>query len=162
MIDVVRRVEEVRDPRPRHAGQVVEVHGVAVVVVQQRCIHLRQDFGRDRLVILSQAMRAQLEIREHHLREEGAGDVVDRVLQQNDPFGRVVGLLQHVVEQQRLAQRGRHFRDEDRVVRVHKRLPLVREHRVHRVAHLMRQREHVVQRVIPVEEHVRMNAVHRR
>ncbi len=56
-------------------------------------------------------------------------------------------------------ERGRHLRDEDRVVRVHERLPLLREHRVHRVAHLVRQREHVVERVGPVQEHVGMHAV---
>ena len=38
----------------------------------------------------------------------------------------------------------------------------VRQQRVHRMAHLVRQREHRVERVVVVQQHVRMDAVHRR
>jgi hypothetical protein len=93
-------------------------------------------------------VRGQFEIREQHLRVERAGDVVDGVLQQHHLFGLVRRALQEMVEQQRFRQRRRHFGDEDRVIRVHERLPLVGQHRVHRVSHLVRQREHVVQRVV--------------
>ena len=69
---------------------------------------------------------------------------------------------EQVLEQQRLVQRRRHFGDEDRVARIHERLRLVRQDGVHRVPHLVRQREHVVERVGVVQEHVRVRAVHRR
>ena len=162
LVDVVRRVEEVRDPRPRQAGQRVEVERVAVVVVQQLRVGLGQDLRRDRLILLGEPMRAQLVVGEQHLRVEGAGDVVDRVLEQHDPLDRIGRSRQHVLEQQRLAQRGRHLRDEDRVVRVDERLGLVRQDGVHRVTHLVRRREHVVERVGVVQQHVRVRAVHRR
>ena len=72
------------------------------------------------------------------------------------------GAVEHEVEKQRLAQRRRHLGDEDRVRRVDERLVRVRQERVHRVPHLVRQREHRVERVVVVEQHVRVDAVHRR
>ena len=107
-------------------------------------------------------MRLQLEVGEHHLRVERAGDAVDRVLQQHARCSRAGRPLEHEIEEQRLAQRGRHLGDEDRVARVHERLRLMRQQRVHRVPHLVRQREHRVERLVVVEQHVRVRAVHRR
>ena len=74
----------------------------------------------------------------------------------------VLARAEHEVEQQRFVQRRRHFGDEDRVARVDERLRLVRQHGVHRVAELVREREHRVERVVVVHQHVRVGAVDRR
>jgi hypothetical protein len=87
-------------------------------------------------------VRLQLEVGEHHLRVERAGDAVDRVLQQHRALLVTRRALEHQVEEQCFAQRGRHFGDEDRVAGVDERLRSMRQHRVHRVAHLVREREH--------------------
>ena len=84
------------------------------------------------------------------------------MLEQHDALALVGRAREHVVEEQRLAQRGRHFGDEDRVAGIDERLMRVREDRVHRVAHLVRQREHGVERVVVVQQHVRLHAVDRR
>ena len=141
---------------------VVVGEGVAVEVGQQAAVERAQALGRDRLAALDLAVRLELVVGEQHLAVERAGDLVDGVLQQHDPLARIGRPGQHVVEQQRLAERRRHLGDEDRVARIHERLRLVRQHRVHRVAHLVGQREDAVERVVPVEQHVRMHAVHRR
>ena len=107
-------------------------------------------------------MCAQLVVGEHYLREERAGNVVDRVLQKDDPLVRIGRSRQHVLQEQRLAEGGRHFGDEDRVARIDEGLRLVGEDRVHRVTHLVREREHVVQSIGIVQQHVRVSAVRRR
>ena len=71
-------------------------------------------------------MRLQLEVGEEDLRVEGRDDAVDRVLQQHDPLALVAGAIEHVVQEQRLAQRRRHLRDENRVARIDERLMRVR------------------------------------
>ena len=114
------------------------------------------------MVLLHQAVGLQLEVGEQHLVVERADDAVDGVLQQDDALFAGGGTGQHQVEQQRLAQRRGHFGHEDRVARVHERLRRVRQQRVHRVAHLVRQREDGVEGVVVIEEHVRVGAVHRR
>ena len=159
LIDVVRRAEEVRDARPGHPRQRVVVDGVAVVGPQRRVVERAEDVGRDRLARLDEAVRLQFPVGEHHLREERARDAVDGVLQQHDALVGIGGVRQPVVEQQRLAERRRHLGHEDRVVGIHERLPLVRQHGVHRVAHLVRQRERGVERVVVVHQHVRVHAV---
>ena len=73
-----------------------------------------------------------------------------------------VRVRQHELEKQRLAQSRRHLGDENRVAGVDKRLVGMRQHGVHRVAHLVRQREHRIQRVVVVEQHVGLGAIHRR
>ena len=150
-----------RDSRPRQARKRVEVQRVAVIVGQQLLVGLGENLGRDRLILFGEPMRAQLVVRKQHLRVERPGDVVDGVLEQNDPFDRIRRSREHVLEQQRLAQRGRHLRNENRVVRVDEGLGFVRQDRVHRVTHLVGRREDVVERVGVVEEHVRVRAVHR-
>ena len=74
---------------------------------------------------------------------------------------RSVVRAEQVFEQQRLAQGRRHFGDEDRVARIDEGLMLLRQQRVHRVPHLVRQREHGVERIVVVQQHVRVHAVHR-
>ena len=150
-----------RDARPRQPRERIHVERVAVVVLEQLRVRLGQDFRGDRLVLFGQLVRAQLVVREQHLRVEGPGDVVDRVLEEDDAFDRIGGAREHVFEEQRLAQRRGHLGDEDRVARVNERLRFVRQDRVHRMAHLVGRREHVVERVGVVEEHVRVRAVHR-
>ena len=142
--------------------QLVVGQRVAVEVGQQAAIQRAQALGRDRLAALDHPVRLELVVGEQHLAVERAGDLVDGVLQQHDALARIGRAGQHVVEQQRLAQRRRHLGDEDRVARIHERLRLVRQHRVHRVAHLVGQREDAVERVVPVEQHVRVHAVDRR
>jgi hypothetical protein len=78
-----------RNPRPGDPGQRRQVHRVAVVVLQQRGVQLRQDVSGDGLVLLGQPVRSKLVVGEHHLREERPGDVVDGVLQQHDALGRI-------------------------------------------------------------------------
>ena len=151
-----------RDARPRHPRQRVVVDRVAVVGAQRRVVQRAEDVGGDRLPRLDEAMRLQFPVGKHHLREERAGDAVDGVLQQHDALERIGRVRQPVIEQQRLAQRRRHLGDEDGVVRVHEWLALVRQHRVHRVPHLVREREGGIERVVVVHEHVRVHAVHRR
>ena len=107
-------------------------------------------------------MGLQLVIGEQALAVERADDIVDGVLQQHDALALIGRARQHVIEEQHLAQRRRHFGDENRVVGVHERLMGLRQHRVHRVPHLVRQREHRIERVVVVQQHVRMHAVHRR
>ena len=80
-----------RDPRPCHGRDGLLVQRVAVVVAQQLPEQLVQRIGRDRLIVLDEPMRLQLEIREQHLRIERARDAVDRVLQQDGPFVRAIG-----------------------------------------------------------------------
>ena len=161
LIDIVRRAEEMRDACPRHPRQRVVVDRVAVVGAQRRVVQRAEDVGGDRLPRLDETMRLQFPIGKHHLREERAGDAVDGVLQQHDALERVGRVREPVIEQQRFAQRRRHLGDEDGVVRVHEWLALVRQHRVHRVPHLVREREGGIERVVVVHEHVRMHAVHR-
>ena len=107
-------------------------------------------------------MGLQLVIRKQALAVERADDIVDGVLQQDDALALIGGARQHVIEEQHLAERRRHFGDENRVVGVHERLMRLRQHRVHRVPHLVRQRKHRIERVVVVQQHVRMHAVHRR
>ena len=109
-----------------------------------------------------QAVRLQLEVGEHDLGVKRAGDTVDGMLQQHHAFIATAGTLEHQVEKQRLAQRRRYFRHKDRVAGIDERLRLVRQQRVHRVAHLVGQREHRVERLVVVEQHVGMRPVHRR
>ena len=78
-----------RDARPGDPGEGIQVDRVAVVVLQQLRVGLGQDLRRDRLVLLDQPVRPQLVVGEHHLRVERAGDVVDGVLQEDDPLGRI-------------------------------------------------------------------------
>ena len=151
-----------RNARPRDARQLVVVDCVAVVRPQQIGIDVAQDVRRDRASLLGQPVRLELVVGEHHLRVEGRHDAVNRVLQQHDALALVRGPLEHVVQEQRLAQRRRHLRHEDRVSGVHEGLMCVREERVHRMAHLVGKREHGVERVVVVQQHVRMHAVHGR
>ena len=160
LVDVVRRVEEVRDARPGELVEVVDRQRVAPVLLEQAGVELVEHVGRHRLALLDQAVRAQLEVGEHHLRVEGADDRVDRVLQQQEALLRVAGLRQQLVEQEALVGGRGHLGDEDRVVGGDEGLVLVRQHGVHRMAGLVRQRERGVERVVVVHQQVRADAVH--
>ena len=162
LIDVVRRAVEMRDARPRDARLRVVVHRIAVIRLQQVEVDVGERVGRDRLSLLDEAMRLQLVVCEEHLRVEGGDDAVDGVLQQHDALAIVGRLPEHVLEEQHLAERRRHLGHENRVRRVHERLVRVRQQRVHRMPHLVGEGEHRVQRIVVVQQHVRMDAVHRR
>ena len=49
-------------------------------------------------------MGAQLVVGKQHLRVESAGDVVDRMLEEDDALGRIGRSGEQVVEQKRLVQ----------------------------------------------------------
>ena len=151
-----------RDAGPGDARLIVGVHRIAVVRLEQVEVDLAQALRRDRAPVLDETVRLQLVVREQHLRVERADDAVDCVLEEHDALALIGRLRQHVVEEQRLGERGRHLRDEDRVGRIDERLMRVREERVHRVPHLVRQREDRVERVVVIQQHVRVHAVHRR
>lgn len=151
-----------RDARPRQPRQGVVVDRVAVVGAQRRVVEGTEDVGGDRFPRLDEAMRLQFPIGKHHLREERASDAIDGVLEEDDTLEWIGRVREPVVEQERLAQRRRHLGDEDGVVGVHEWLALVRQHRVHGVSHLVREREGGIECVVVVHEHVRVDAVHRR
>ena len=67
--------------------------------------------------------------------------------------------FEHVVDEQRFVERGRHFGDEDRVVGERIRLRLVREVALHRVPELVRERADVVVLPVVVDQHVRVDVV---
>ena len=148
-----------RDTGPRHPGLVVVVDRVAVIGLEQTEVDLAEPVGRDRLPFLDEPVRLQFVVRKQHLRIERADDAVDGVLEEHDALAFALGAGQHELEKQRLAQRGRHLGDEDRVVRIDERLVRVRQQRVHRVAGFVGQREHRVKRVVVIQEHVRVDAV---
>ncbi len=159
LIHVVRRAVEVRDPRPRHASEIVVVERVAVIRLEQVEVDLAEAVGGHGPPFFDQPVRLQLVVRKQHLRVEGRNDAVDRVLQQHDPLALVGGARQHVIEEQRFAQRRRHLGHENRVAGIDERLVRMREARVHRMPHLVRQREDGVERVVVIEQHVGMHAV---
>ena len=150
-----------RDARPRHTQPIVIVDRIPVECLQHIEINRAQRFGRDGSAFFDQSMCLQLEVRKHDLCVERRHDAVDRMLQEDDPLPLIGGAAEHVVEEQRLAERRRHLGDEDRVAGVHERLMRVGQKGVHRMTHFVGQREHGVERVVVVEQHVRMHAVHR-
>ncbi len=161
LIHIVRRAVEVRNARPGQARLLVVIERVAVIDLHQVEIDLAEPLGGHRPSLLDQAMRLQLVVGEQHLRVERADDAVDRVLEKDDFLAVVGRAFEHVVEEQHLAERGRHLGHEDGVRRVDEGLMGVREERVHRVPHLVRQREDGIQRVVVVQQHVRVHTVHR-
>jgi hypothetical protein len=116
LVHVVGRVEEVPDARPGVLVEVVACQRVAVVVLQQLHVQRIQHLGGDGLALLHQAVRLQLEVGEHHLRVEGAQDLVGRVLQQQEALLRVGGLAQQVFQQEAFVGDAGHLGHEDRVV----------------------------------------------
>ncbi len=161
LIHVVRRLEEVRHARPGERRARVRREDRSPVFFQQAVVDAAQPLRRNRLIPLDQPVRLQLVVGEEHLVVERADNAVNGVLEEDDALFTRGGAFQHVVQEQGFAERRRHFGHEDRVVGVDERLRLVREQGVDGVAHLVRHREHGVEGVVVVHQHVRVCAVHR-
>jgi hypothetical protein len=101
----------------------------------------------------------QLELRELRLAEDGALDVLEVVAEQREPRVVVLDRLQHVLDQQRLVERGGDLGDKRRVVGQVERLRLVRQVALHRVPELVRHRADVGVLAVVVDQHVGMDVV---
>jgi len=72
------------------------------------------------------------------------------------PLAVVGGVREHVLKKQHFAERGRHLGDENRVGRVDERLVGIRQERVHRMPHLVRERAHRKQIVVVTHQDERL------
>ena len=104
-------------------------------------------------------MHLQLELGELRLAEHGPLDALEVVPEHRQPRVVVLDRLQHVIDQERLVERGGHFRDERRIAGQRIRLRLVRKVAVHRVPQFVGHRAHVVVLAVVVHEHVRMDVI---
>ena len=162
LVDVIRRLEQVWNSGPRARHALVRPEDVTPVRLCGPGIQSRQHIGRNGFVALDHAMRLELEVGEDYLVVERADDVVDGMLEEANAFLSRTGVREHVVEQQRFGECRRHLGHENGVVRVHERLRLVREQRVHRVAQLVRRREDGVEGAVVVHQDVRLRPIDRR
>jgi hypothetical protein len=85
---------------------------VAVVLLRDVQVELCERVARDRLALLRFLVHAQLELRELRLPEHRALDVLEVVPEKRQPRVVVLDLAEHVVDEQRFVERGRHFGDE--------------------------------------------------
>ena len=132
---------------------------VPVVLLRDVQIQLGQRVARYRLAFLRHFVCAQLELGELRLAEDGAFDVLQVVSQKRQPGVVILDVLEHVIDEQRLVEGGRHFRDEDRVVDERVGLRLVRKVALHRVTELVGDRAHVGILSAVVDQQVRMHVV---
>ena len=84
------------------------------------------------------------------------------MLQQEESLFRIGRCLEQLIQQKTFIGGRSHFGDEDRVVGGDKRLRLVREHGVHRVARFVREGEYRVERVVVIQQQIRTDAVNAR
>ena len=103
-------------------------------------------------------VQAQLELGKLRLPEDRSLDVLEVAAEDRQPRVVVLHLLEHVVDEQRLVERGGDLGDEDRVIGGGVGLRLCREIALHRVAQLVGQRAHVVVLAVVVDQHVRVDA----
>ena len=104
---------------------------MAIVVAKQLEVELGERLARDGLAALRPLVDLQLEIGEERLPEEGLAQAVEGVPQQREPGGVILGLPEHVVEQQVLVEGRGHLGHEDGVFRGLEGLVLVGEVGVH-------------------------------
>ena len=145
-----------RDAAPTRRGAVGVLDHPPRVLVQEPRVDLVQTVHGERVAPLGTLVGFLLELREHHLRVHRALDLADVMVQEEDPLLPVHLLPQQVIHQDGLVRRGGHLGHEDRVVRVDHRLIRHRVVRVQGVTHLVRQREHAVDVVFVVHQHVRV------
>lgn len=122
-----------RNARPGETVQIIRRHRVAVVVVEQPRVNFSEHIGGDRLAPLDPLVRPALEIGKQHLRVKRAHDLIDGMLEQQEPRLGITRRAKKPVEHQTLVDRGRHLRHEKRVAVRGERLRLIRKLRVHRV-----------------------------
>ncbi|MNI63903.1 hypothetical protein D3C73_1193130 [compost metagenome] len=147
------------DTGPFHLDVFIHDHVLAVVLLVQLVIDGRQILRRERFTLLGAFMHDFLELGEHGLAEHRRAELIGIVGEQIHFLLLVGRFLQQIVHQQRFVRSRGHLCEENCILRVTVFQRSVRIIGVERVTHFMRQREHAVQVVVMVEQHVRMCAI---
>ena len=155
-VDVARDADEVVDVGPPAAVVVGDLDGVA----QQLLLGLRPQLAdvveRELAVLAALVVDARLELIHGDLAEDGGDRALDRLGQQREPRLRGLGALEQAAEHERLAEHARGLGQRERGRHVEDALARA-ERRVHAVAELVRQRQHVAPARGPVEHHERVH-----
>ena len=145
-----------RDPCPFQRNFVVRYHLRPEVQPVERQILLAQRVGRQRLAVFRRPPHLQLKLGKHRLPVYGALELVEEVVDQIGAFLFILRLSEQMAHQQNLIARRGHLRHKDHVVGRAGRLVFGAVVAVQGMPHLMGQGEHAVQRVLVVQQHVRV------
>ena len=148
-----------RYPAPLIRDQRVGDHVCPEILPIQPDISLAERIGRERDALLCHLIGLPLELLEHRLPKERALEALQIVIDEIRPLLPVLRLSEKILKEQDLIGRGGDLRHEDLIMRIQESLILRGIPGVHGMSHLMDQREHVVERSVPVEQHVRMDPV---
>ena len=147
------------DARPFAGDFLIHHEFRTEVVFDESAVERVQRGGRQGLAVFRHGVGGFLEFREHRLPVDRAFEVLEVLVQERHARLRLVGVLEQIVDEQVLVDRGGHLGDEDGVVGVLRRLVMVRVPGVHRVAHLVDDRGHFVEGPGEVAEDVRVRMV---
>ena len=151
-----------RDSRPLISDLLIRDHVGAIILLIQLIIHLIQVPGVQALPALAERVTAHLKFRELRLAEHRSLKAVEIMIEQISPLLLIRGLLQEILHQQDLIRRGGNLRNKDLIIRIDIWLIRIGITAVQGMSHFMRQREHIVQRVIIIQQHVRVRAIRTR
>ena len=150
-------IVEVGNSGPLHGDLIVHHHVLAVIQLAQPGILGAEHIGGQGLACVHGCAHELLELGKHGLAVDGALELVQEVVDQEDPLLLVGGLLQQILHEQGLVAGGGHLGHEDHIVGVDLVLVLVGQVGVQGVAHLVGQGELAVQGAGVVQQHKGMD-----
>ena len=145
-----------RDPCPFQRNFVVRHHLRPEIQPVERQVLLTQRVGCQRLAVFRRPPHLQLKLGKHRLPVHGALELVEEVVDQIGAFLLVLRLPEQVAHQQDLVARRGHLGHKNHVVSRAGRLVFCAVVAVQGMPHLMGEGEHAVQRVLVVEQHIRV------
>ena len=148
-----------RDPGPLRIHLLIDHHFRSEIFFDQLVIQAAEDFRAQCLSAFCHLMGLFFELRKHRLAIDGALEILQILVQEGEPLRRILGLFQELLDQKVLIDSGRHFRDEQGILGILRRLVFDGMPGVHGVPHLMRDRGDTVQRACKIRHDIRLGII---
>ena len=147
-----------RNTRPFKRNFLIYVHFRSEILLVQLFVHRAERFGGRALATLGHFVGGKFKLSEHGLTVQRAAELLEEVVDEVRALLLIGRDGQQVFHQQGLVAGGCNLSNKDNVILIRGRLGLVGQVRVDGVAHLMHKREHIVERALEVEQHIRVYA----